>query len=74
MGRSHKGSPSKSCLTGNAGNLICKLEGADYYEVVDKLGRLYGTFGQEDHFRLEMRNRRQGPTETLQELANDVNA
>jgi len=62
----------KSCLTGNASNLVCELEGADYYEVVDKLRRRYGIFGQEDRFQLEMHNRRQDPTETMQELANDV--
>ena len=62
----------KASLTGQARYLLWEAGDASYAEIVEKLRRRYGSTDQQEKFRTELRFRKRKPSETLQELAHDV--
>ena len=68
-----KASYLKACLIGDAGYLLWETEGKSYDEIIDKLRGRYGSKGQQEKFRVELKCRRRRPDETLQALACDLN-
>lgn len=62
----------KACLTGRAGSLLWQNEEATYEQMVEKLRQRYGSREQQEKFRVELKCRRRGASETLQELAHEV--
>ena len=62
----------KTCLTGAAAYLVWNSEVKSYEEMKLKLRHRFGTAGRQEKFRLELKYRRRKPSETLQELASEV--
>jgi len=52
--------------------MLWQIKDATYAEVVDKLRHRFGTQEQQEKFRLELRTRRRGRNEKIQELSQDI--
>ena len=62
-----------AAIEGNAAQLLHSCKGMlTFANLVDKLRQRYGSEDQLDRYRHELLNRKQRPTESLQELANDI--
>ena len=62
----------RAALTGGASMTIWRDATATYSEIVEKLRSRYGSRGQQEKFRLEVRFRKRKHDESLQELAEDI--
>src|SRR5258708_33734914 len=64
----------QDCLKGNAARVIKDGSdtGATFDEIVMRLKRRYGTDGQASLYRIQLRNRRRGQSESLQALYDDI--
>jgi len=62
----------KACLTGAAEYLVWNSEDKSYEEMKTKLRHRFGAADQQGKFRLELKYRKRKPSETLQELASEV--
>jgi len=61
-----------AALTGNASMLLYEIDNLPLEEVVTKLRTRFGTQGQTERFRTELKFRKRRPGETLQELAAEI--
>ena len=62
----------RNSLTGNASQLLRNSANDTYSELVGKLERRYGTKGQQERFRAEIRCRRRKKDESVAELAEAI--
>jgi len=62
----------KSSLSGEAASLLWRHTNASYKELVDLLKLRFGTYEQQERFRLELKFRRRQAGESLQELMSDI--
>ena len=62
----------RNSLTGSASQLLRDSASDTYSELIGKLERRYGTKGQQERFRAEIRCRRRKKDESVTELAEDI--
>lgn len=62
----------RASLTGAAAHLFWQTPDVTYDEIIDKLRSRFGTKEQQEQHRIELKYRRRGEGETLQELSQDI--